>query len=144
MTAGRDADTCTTVTTAEAAVLLDVTAYSVTRLAKRHQLAGVLVGRGGWLFDRDDVLAYRAAPPAGRSSGPRRRPPRIDAGPLLRQIALRGGDKSVGVRPGSAEYWALEDARERGAVTVWMADRLAVTLLGLTPVELWGDEYLSA
>jgi hypothetical protein len=64
-------------------------------------------------------------------------PRRLAAGPLLRQIALRGGDAACGVRAGSAEQKALERAREDGTLTLWAADRLAVRLLGLTIWDIW-------
>jgi hypothetical protein len=69
---------------------------------------------------------------------------RLDAGPLLRQIDLRGGAAELGIETFSAEFWALRKARDAGTVTVWQADKLAVRLLGLTPLELWGNDYLSA
>ena len=65
--------------------------------------------------------------------------PRLPAAPLLRQVALRGGPRAVGVRQSSAEEQALLRAQRSGTVTVKMGDRLAVKLLGLTAYELWGD-----
>jgi excisionase family DNA binding protein len=135
-----------TLTTAEAAAYVGVGRAAVWEQARVGRLPGVQVD-GNWLFDLDDVEAY-AARRRARLSGesPRRQlpVPRVDAGPLLRQIELRGGDYALGVRIGSADKRALERAREDGTLTVWAADRLTVRLLGLTPWEVWGEEYASA
>lgn len=63
----------------------------------------------------------------------------LPAGPLLRQIELHGGLAAVGVREHSAEERALSRAARDGWLTYAAADRLAVTLLGLTPWKIWPD-----
>ncbi|MBS42658.1 MAG: hypothetical protein CMH83_05720 [Nocardioides sp.] len=66
------------------------------------------------------------------------------AEPLLRLVALLGGEDALGVARGTAERRALERARSRGVVTWWGADRLAVTVLGMTPWEVWGEAWSAA
>lgn len=123
----------------EAATLVGVSRLTVRAWAQAGVVPAVELD-GCWLFDAVDVLAYDARRHARRELSV----PRVDARPLLRQIDLRGGDYALGVRIGSAEKRALERAREDGTLTVWMADRLAVQLLGLTAWEVWGEEYLTA
>ena len=93
---------------------------------------------GLWLFDRADLEAYVVRAASGAALQRRLPVPRVDTGPLLRQIEFRGGDSAVGVRDRIADKRALERARHDGTLTIWATDRLAVRLLGLTPLELWG------
>lgn len=120
----------------EAAVLVGVSRLTVRTWGQTGTVPAVEVD-GVWLFDAIDIVAQLARRQA-------RREPRVPAGPLLRQIELRGGDYALGVRIGSAEKKALERAREDGTLTVWAADWLTTQLLGLTPWEVWGEEYLTA
>lgn len=69
---------------------------------------------------------------------------RVSAEPLLRLLAVRGGPAACGAGEGTAEEQALLRARRQGWVTIWAADELAVRLLGMTPLEVWGDEWLEA
>jgi excisionase family DNA binding protein len=131
-----------TLTAQEAAALVRVHRSVIYDEAKYGELDGIRVDGHQWLFDRDTVLEYFAGRGARVSDG--RPKPRVNAGPLLRQIQLRGGDAAVGVRQHSPEQKALGRAREDGTLTVWMADHLACQLLGMNPLELWGDEFLTA
>lgn len=123
----------------EAAALVGVSRLTVRSWALAEVVPAVLVD-DVWLFDVGDVLAYDAA----RRARPGRREQRVPAEPLLRQVDLAGGDYALGVRIGSAEKRALERARHDGTLTLWAADQLAVRLLGMTPVELWGDDLPAA
>lgn len=118
-------------TSAEAAVLLGVSAAWVARLAKAGAIAGTLLP-GGWLLDAASVRSYRPRKPA-----PRGKAPSVPAGPLLRLLDARGGAAACGVVPRSAEEKAIERARRSGTLTEPMADRLAVAVLGLTAWEIW-------
>lgn len=68
----------------------------------------------------------------------------VPAAPLLRFVMLRGGPAACGAREGTAAERALLRARRNGWLTIWAADELAVHLVGLTPVEIWGEEWLNA
>lgn len=68
----------------------------------------------------------------------------LDARPLLRYVELRGGPASLGVRQRSPEERALSRAKTTGRVSVRLADHLAVTILGMCPLELWGDDFSEA
>ncbi len=93
-----------------------------------------------WVDDEPIPYELTAAGWAAvRAATAPRTAPRVPAGPLLRQIALRGGEAACGVRHRSAEQKSLERARLEGSITLWMADRLAVRLLGLTVWDLWPD-----
>ena len=73
----------------------------------------------------------------------------LDAGPLLDLVEGRGGVTavlhSVGVGGESAEgqRWrdALRRVRRQGVVSVWLADRVCVGLLGTLPELVWGDAF---
>lgn len=69
---------------------------------------------------------------------PRRSTSYVDAGPLLQQVALRGGPLAVGAT--ETQQKALERAGASGRLTVDQADALAVALLGLTLWDLWPAE----
>lgn len=119
-----------TLTTSEAAAYAGRARSGILELAKSGRVEAVQVD-GRWLIDGASLDAYLASP---------RRPHearRLPAGPLLRQVTSRGGDAACGVFAHSAEQKALERARKDGTVTIWMADHLAVRLLGLTLWELW-------
>lgn len=79
---------------------------------------------------------------AARTRGGRKgRPParRLPAAPLLRQVELRGGVTALGSRRRDADLALIERAARDGSITIWMADHLAVTLLGLTLWDLWPE-----
>ncbi len=130
----------------EAADLLQVAEGHVCRLAQRGLVDAVKVD-GVWLLDGGSVEEYRRRTPRPvRSAGPRRpveRRRRLPAGPLLRQVELRGGKAAVGARRTTAERRLLERAEASGYMSLWAADRLAVELLGLTLWELWTAEDLA-
>ena len=134
--AGRAA-THDTLTAQEAGALLGVGRNMVTVLASRGRVRGVKVS-GSWFLDRRSVEAFR--------DGPRRRQgapaPSLPVGPLLRQVELRGGPDACGAWRGSAEEQALRRAAVDGRVTYDQMDVLAVRLLGMHPIELWGDAWL--
>ncbi|GEP38587.1 hypothetical protein NPS01_22500 [Nocardioides psychrotolerans] len=130
------ARTPVTLTISEAVAYAGRVKSRILELARTGRVEAVQVD-GRWLIDGASLDAYLAQP---RRPGIRRRtagPRRVSAEPLLRQIALRGGDAACGVEHGSAAQKALERAREDGTVTVWTADHLAVHLLGLTLWDLW-------
>lgn len=126
-------------TTDEAATMLGVERDAVAVLAAFCRLAGVKSGRR-WLLDRRSVQERAARPrrTPGPPAGQRLSEPRLPAGPLLRQIELRGGLRACGVMPGSPEEKAFYRAAKTGHLTIWAADRLSVGLLGMTPLEVWG------
>lgn len=62
----------------------------------------------------------------------------LPAEPLLHLVRLRG----VTLDP--ATQRALMRAQARGRITLKTADVLAVRLLGLTPGEIWGEDYWNA
>jgi excisionase family DNA binding protein len=126
-------------TAGEAADRLGVRTAQVARLATRGELEGVKV-EGQWLIDGASVAAYDAV--RGQ-----RRPtrwvaaPRLPAGPLLRQIELRGGVAACGVEANSTEEKAIGRAQDEGSLTLRAADHLAVRVLRMTPLELWGGDW---
>lgn len=52
-----------------------------------------------------------------------------------------GGPAAAGVAQHSALERAYCRARREGSLTPFAADRLAIRLLGLHPVLVWGDEW---
>lgn len=128
-----------TLTAAEAAVRVGMTKSQISRLARLGEVEAVKVDEY-WLIDGASVAAYaarrRVPPPTSWVACPR-----LPAGPLLRQIELRGGVAACGVAPDSAEEKAIERAREEGSLTLWAADHMAVRVLGMTPLELWGGAW---
>lgn len=135
------APTAPLVSSHHAATMLGITPKQVAVLARRGLLEGEKAS-GVWWIHRTSVEAYEANKAARRRAcndrvAAKRVSTRWPAGPLLRQIALRGGDAACGVRQGSAAQEALRLARKSGTLTPWMADRLAVGLLGLTVWDLW-------
>lgn len=134
-----------TYTTAEAAAAAGVTRKTATKWASSGQVDAVQVD-GLWLVDGGSLLAYagRPRPPRPARSASRTAEPRVPAEPLLRQLHLRGGPAACGVQAHSAEEKALERARTEGSLTVWAADQLAVRVLGVHPLLVWGEEFLAA
>lgn len=65
-----------------------------------------------------------------------------NADPLLQAVDLRGGPTACGARQGTAAEEALRLARLYGRVTPEAGEQLAVGLLGVHPMELWGDTVL--
>ncbi|HSX68769.1 helix-turn-helix domain-containing protein [Nocardioides sp.] len=161
------------VTVAEAATLGRVTPDRVRQLVREGVLPGQKVdgrwmvragGLAAWLEGRSTYVRRhsiaRVRPPrlrpipearmevirrCGRArvaSGPRH--PRVAAAPLLRLVIARGGPGACGARGGTAAEQALVRARRQGWLTIWAADELAVRLLGMSPLEVWGDEWLEA
>lgn len=148
-------ETPDTLTTREAAELLEVHPGSVDRMARTGRIRGVRLG-GYWVLDRASVDAYVRArqrrrlptqtsrwrrPPAPPRRAPRPEPPRLPAGPLLGLVDSRGGPRALGLPRGSAEDQALYRARKSGRVTREAADRLACRVLNTTPWAVWGAEY---
>ncbi len=67
---------------------------------------------------------------------------RIPAAPLLRQVELHGGRAHLGLNERTAASRAFDRARREGSLTLDAADQLAVLVLGMHPIEIWGDTYL--
>jgi hypothetical protein len=130
-----------TLTAAEAAEALGVTTAYMCRLASRGAVEAIKVDLQ-WLIDGASLEEYRTRAPARpvvRRRGARSRV-RLSAAPLLRQIELAGGVTALGSRRRDADLALLERAAREGSLTIWAADHLAVSLLGLTLWELWPDE----
>lgn len=70
-----------------------------------------------------------------------RAPRRLPAEPLLRAVAATDVRVDRSTREGARHARALASARERGWVTCWQGDRLAVELLGEHPTAIWGDVW---
>lgn len=64
---------------------------------------------------------------------------RVDAAPVLRQVALRGGPEACGATP--TQRRALERAELSGTLLLYQADALAVGLLKMTVWDLWPETY---
>lgn len=64
----------------------------------------------------------------------------LPAEPLLTAIRARGGVRACVGRDYALER-AYSRARQIGQVTPWAADRLAVRVLGLHPVAVWGEVW---
>lgn len=130
-----------TLTIAETAEALGVTTAYMCRLASRGAVEAIKVDLQ-WLIDGASLEEYRTRAPvhsvARRRGGPRIR--RLPVAPLLRQIELAGGVTALGSRRRDADLALLERAARVGSLTIWAADHLAVSLLGLTLWELWPDE----
>lgn len=83
--------------------------------------------------------------PAARYRGSRRGP-RLPLAPLLAIVEARGGYAACapdarGHRETLDRAW--ERAKAEGAVTFDAADRLAIRLLGLHPMLVWGEDWLA-
>lgn len=65
--------------------------------------------------------------------------PKLPAAPLLELIELRGGIFECSPTP--ADRRVFNRARASGAITVWNADRVSHSLLGLHPAEVWDDDW---
>ena len=147
-TAGASGPGPATYTAAEAVRAAGVSRTTVNRWCREHVVDAVLVD-GVWLLDGPSTRAAGRAwadERERRRSGPVPTPGHDEllAEPLLRLVALQGGEDALGVARGSAERRALERARSRGVLTWWTADRLAVTVLGMTPWEVWGTAWSAA
>ena len=66
----------------------------------------------------------------------------VPAAPLLRAVELRGGAAACGAKRSPALERALERAQVSGRLTYRAADQLAIRLLGLHPMLVWGDDWL--
>lgn len=127
-----------TLTAGEAAEVAQVTQRQISQLARRGTLEAVKVD-GQWLVDGASLAAYRSQRPyTPCPGGPKQR--RLPAAPLIRQVELAGGVAAVGSGRADADRALLERAVREGSLTLWAADHLAVTLLGLTLWDLWPDE----
>lgn len=134
------------ITVPEAAWLLRMASGSVGGLCHGGVLDAIKVG-GRWQISRPSVEAYAVSrqgrywpyrPPVAPVD---RRPARLPAAPLLQRVAARGGPAACGVGQGSRQEQALMRARRAGTLTLQAADKLAVEVLGLTPVEVWGSAF---
>ena len=127
----------------EAAEILGYSTVHVCHLAAAGSLKAHKVRKPGyrsdvWEIDEDSVAEYRHPRRGGnmRESWAHRSP--IDAGPLLTEIARRGGRRACKVKKGSNNERALDRATETGRLTLRMADRLCIEVLGLTMDEVYG------
>lgn len=80
----------------------------------------------------------------GRSARQRR----LSLAPLLELVEQRVGYEACAPGVGKrgdrgALDWMCERAKAEGAVALTTADRLAIRLLGLHPMLVWGDDWLS-
>jgi hypothetical protein len=64
----------------------------------------------------------------------------LPAGPLLERVRGRGGFRACAGADPALEK-AYQRAQSAGRLTVWAADQLAVKVLGLPPVLVWGDAW---
>jgi len=62
----------------------------------------------------------------------------------VRLVHAHGGPIACGVHRDDATERAWERAKHDGWVTVRQADELAIRLLGLHPMLVWGEEWLVA
>lgn len=73
----------------------------------------------------------------------------LDARPLAELVEGRGGlegtlpDGFLNTTSGRTVARAFYRGRARGYYTLLIADLLAVELLGITPFEVWGDDWLT-
>lgn len=67
--------------------------------------------------------------------------PTLPAGPLVERVRARGGFRVCAGRDDRLER-AYSRAQAVGRLTVWAADQLAVKVLGLPPLLVWGDAWL--
>lgn len=82
-----------------------------------------------------------------RRRGTPRRQRRLPLEPLVELIEQRGGYEACAPGVGNrGDRRALDRSWERakaeGAVALSMADRLAIKILGLHPMLVWGDDWL--
>lgn len=139
-------------TAEEAAAILGVTTNHMQAIGRAGRVRSVDDGYRRW-YDPRSVRAYKRLPSGRkklpleqrarrRRQTPRPRPPvrHLSVGPLLRQIEARGGPLEFGLGTRTAAGMALYRARARGSLTERAADQLA-TAIGLTPWEIWGDEW---
>lgn len=73
----------------------------------------------------------------------------LPAAPLLAAVQARGGLRACGVRreetPGAERLTkAYYRAVQRGWLNCFVADELAVAVLGLHPAAVWGDAWFRA
>lgn len=61
--------------------------------------------------------------------------------PLVAIVDSRGGATACGLEPGSSQYRYYSQAKKRGIVTPARADRLAHSLLGCHPCEVWREWF---
>lgn len=128
-----------TLTASEAAVVGKVTNRQISALARTGQIDAVKVD-GQWLIDGASLAAYRERRPHRLLRGGKPKQRRLPAAPLLRQIELAGGVTALRSQRRDADLALVERAAREGSLTVWTADHLAVSLLGLTLWELWPED----
>jgi hypothetical protein len=102
-------------------------------------------------FERPDTRpqAHRhlQAVPGGQQQRRRRRPPapllrHLPAAPLVHLVQRAGGLTACGVVEHSDLERAYYRAAENGTLTAQAADQLAIRVLGLHPMLVWGDDWL--
>lgn len=128
-----------TLTAGEAALAAQVTATQISALARSGRVEAIKVD-GQWLIDGASLAAYRERRPYRLHRGGKPKQRRLPAAPLLRQIELAGGVTALRSQRRDADLALVERAAREGSLTVWTADHLAVSLLGLTLWELWPDD----
>ena len=72
----------------------------------------------------------------------------LPAAPLLAAVEHRGGisaclGEGVDHQQSTQILSLLAAARKKGRVTVWTGDRLAVQVLGVHPVTVWGELWFT-
>lgn len=68
--------------------------------------------------------------------------PSLDAAPLIALVERAGGAAALGLGQKCPFRRAYVRAKESGRITFARADVLSVRVLGLHPIELWGDAWL--